>query len=370
MIRAAAAASRRGGTLDNLKAKTWQLGLTHILGVSIPVRSASSAAGGGKKKGLGGKNNGVATPPAGDAVTSWPSVWVDNEDDLQRDPEEIRFAEEERMFGSFAAMNLRSVRRRDASADGKTVPSASFDGGTLRAISAMDYLTSPPGSVEDAVGERRAYRGLTDSQRDYIERDLRDIVDRGRVEMDHLGDLDVVPDDVPVDPVIPPQTNWTEGIVSTDTVQKVTRGGSVMSFRALVVGGNLKGCAGFGTGKGDTPEKAVATASRMCKRNLFFVDRYKGCALVHDLVGKQNSCLVRIRAVSPGYGMRGSITTEHILYYFGITDACIKTHGNRNPYNVVRATFKAIKTHRSVSEICMTRGRRYITAERAKRLKV
>mmetsp|Transcript_30431 Transcript_30431/g.69665 ORF Transcript_30431/g.69665 Transcript_30431/m.69665 type:complete len:415 (-) Transcript_30431:225-1469(-) len=333
-----------------------------------------------KKKGKRKKINASSEASEGPPVTSWPATWAAEEDELQRDPEAILFSEDEKLFGATVARQMRSVRKRDAIAvesnDAVPRPSSPIvspdkgDNDIDNAISIMDYMTASPGSVEDQVGERRAFRHFTDAQRDYIQNDLRDIIDRAIVEEEHIGDENVTPEDVPDEPDIPPTTDWTEMVVATDTVQKVTKGGSVLSFRALVVGGNLRGCGGFGTGKADTPQKAVLAASKMCKRNLTFIDRYKNCALVHDLAGKQNGCIVRIRAVNPGYGMKASETIKHILYYMGVTDACAKAHGNRNPYSVVRAAFKAIRTHRSISDICLARGKRYVSAERAKRLQV
>ena len=61
---------------------------------------------------------------------------------------------------------------------------------------------------------------------------------------------------------------------------------------------------------------------------------------------------------------------NQILKYFGITDCTAKSHGNRNVYNVVRATFKAIMTHESLEDIAMKRGKRLMNLERAKRLKI
>jgi ribosomal protein S5 len=59
-----------------------------------------------------------------------------------------------------------------------------------------------------------------------------------------------------------------------------------------------------------------------------------------------------------------------ILTYFGITDCIAKSHGNRNIYNVVRATFKAIMTHESMEEVALKRGKRLLNIERAQRLQI
>ena len=144
----------------------------------------------------------------------------------------------------------------------------------------------------------------------------------------------------------------------------------MVRYRALVIGGNLNGCAGFGIAKANSPNEAAAAAARIAKRNIFFVERYLGCGLTCDLMGKQNSCKVLLRSVPPNKGLKGHDLICEILKYFGITDCTAKSHGNRNVYNVVRATFKAILTHESLEDVALKRGKRLLNLERAKRLRI
>jgi small subunit ribosomal protein S5 len=159
-------------------------------------------------------------------------------------------------------------------------------------------------------------------------------------------------------------------IVNVDRVNKVQRGGTMVRYRCLVIGGNTRGCAGYGIGKADSPREATDIALRKCKQNVFFVDRFRGSGLSRDLVGRHNSCKVILRAVEPNQGLNGHPLVMDILTYFGITDCVSKTHGNRNVYSVVRATFKAIMTHESMEEIALKRGKRLISLERAARLQI
>lgn len=182
-------------------------------------------------------------------------------------------------------------------------------------------------------------------------------------------------------------------MIRVDRNIKLWRGGRIQSYRALVIGGkkndcyvfmevtascqvisglalllgNLNGCAGFGTGKAQDPQAAVIAASRKCKRNIFFVDRYQNSSLTRDLVGKANSCKVILRATHKG--LRGNPLCMEILKYFGITNASAKcVHGNRSQFNVVRATFKALATHESMEDVAFKRGRRIVSVDRGRRL--
>ena len=159
-----------------------------------------------------------------------------------------------------------------------------------------------------------------------------------------------------------------EQLIRTDRVCKMWRGGRIDSFRSLVIAGNLRGCGGFGIGKAFEAEDAVAIACRMARRNLFFVDRYRNRGLTRDLVGRQNSCKVYLRATDNG--LRGNPLSCEILKLMGITNVVAKAHGARNHYNVVRATFKALQTHESLDEIAMKRGVRLINLQKAKHLQI
>lgn len=166
----------------------------------------------------------------------------------------------------------------------------------------------------------------------------------------------------------PSSTGRGEMLIRTDRVCKMWRGGRIESYRALVVGGNLRGCGGFGIGKAFEPEDAVEIACRMAKRNIFFVEPYRGRGLTRDLVGRQNSCRVYLRATDNG--LRGNPLSCEILKLMGITNVVAKAHGSRNHFNVCRATFKALLTHESLEEIAMKRGIRLINLQKAKRLRI
>lgn len=243
-----------------------------------------------------------------------------------------------------------------------------------------DYLTAKPGSTEDLVGRRRAFMHSSPSEQKLLESQLELLLE----EADKDTWQDISWNQPPSneketysnmtstqeDPMQKAFGDWSETIVRVDRVQKVQRGGTMVRYRALVIGGNLNGCAGFGVAKANAPNEASAAAARIAKRNLFFVDRYNGSGLTSSLAGRHNSCKVTLRAVNPNRGLSGHPLVTEILKYFGISDCAAKSHGNRNVYNVVRATFKAIMTHESLEDVALKRGKRLMNLERAKRLKI
>jgi len=250
----------------------------------------------------------------------------------------------------------------------------------------MDYFVSEDGSTTDLQGTRRAvsmetYSGNPQDAQALLER-IETVVDDERFNYMELPKTNTFSENDNDDAIeksagaagaidqIPHNQlahgDWGEMLIRTDRVSKMWRGGRIATFRALVIGGNTRGCGGFGLGKAFEPEDAVAIACRMAKRNIFFVDRYRNRTISRDLVGRQNSCKVVLRCTSNG--LRGNPLCVEILKLMGIVNVVAKAHGNRNHYNVVRATFKALLTHESLDEIAMKRGIRLINLQRAKRL--
>lgn len=153
---------------------------------------------------------------------------------------------------------------------------------------------------------------------------------------------------------------WSGCILNTDTVQKTMPGNRVLTHRALVVVGNLRGAAGFGMGKGQTPPDAINAAFRSALRNLTHIDLFDNYGLAHDVHGKHNSCHAYIKATPRSRIMVASPFASAILTRFGISSASVKIVGRRDPYAQVRAVFNAIAKHENIDEFARDRGKRYL----------
>lgn len=302
----------------------------------------------------------------------------------------IEFDDElESTFGPLQAGVIRNIRQEiERKKSGELSDEVEED------LRMADYLTAELGSTEDLVFARRLLAtGIPDEEerKKYVaelaaliekkqEEDVlgeyledtksRDVEKRASMFQSNQdeGDAADIDPEVFLDPNQLAHGEWSEMLVTVDRTTKLWRGGRLESYRALVIGGNLNGCGGFGIGKSKDPINAVAVASRKCKRNIFFVDRYQGNGLTSDLAGKQNSCKVYLRSTDDG--LRGNHLIREILKRFGITNCVAKSHGNRNPYNVTRATFKALMTHESIEDIALKRGKRLVSIDRAMRMQV
>ena len=154
---------------------------------------------------------------------------------------------------------------------------------------------------------------------------------------------------------------WYPIILDNDTVQKTMPGNRMVSHRALVMVGNLKGSGGFGIGKASTPAEALTLAFRNSLRRLVHIDLYDNFGFAHDLYGRHNACHVYIRATPGSREMVGGGVAMEVLNRMGVSSASVKIIGNRNPYSVINALFKAIKKHENLDETARDRGKRYLS---------
>lgn len=145
-------------------------------------------------------------------------------------------------------------------------------------------------------------------------------------------------------------------IVHVDQVQKVTTQERIINFRALVVVGNMRGVAGYAVGKGTSPPIAIERGTKLAMNRFTYVDRFDNRTLFHEVRGKWNSCTLFLRPAPKDKGLTVSDTVACVLDCFGITDIVSKTHGQRNPFTVVKATFDALSKHETAEEIALRTG--------------
>lgn len=143
------------------------------------------------------------------------------------------------------------------------------------------------------------------------------------------------------------------------------RGGRHPSMRAIVVVGNMDGCAGFGFGKADDGPKAVEDAEKQAVRDMIRIERFDNRTLTHDIMGKHNNVRVLLRQARPGYGQVSDKIVGSICDMFGLWDVVTKVHGGTNTYSIVHATFKAFRDYETVSDIARRRGMRMVDVNQA-----
>ena len=152
-------------------------------------------------------------------------------------------------------------------------------------------------------------------------------------------------------------SEFTDKLVHINRVAKVVKGGRRFGFAALVVVGDQKGRVGFGHGKAREVPEAIRKATDAAKRGLIRVPLREGRTLHHDVAGRHGAGRVYLRAAPPGTGIIAGGPTRAVFETLGMQDVVAKSLGSSNPYNMVRATFDALKQQQSPRLIAQRRGK-------------
>ena len=152
------------------------------------------------------------------------------------------------------------------------------------------------------------------------------------------------------------QSEFVDRLVGINRVAKVVKGGKNFGFAALVVVGDQKGRVGFGKGKAREVPEAIRKATDEAKKNMIRVPLREGRTLHHDGKGRHGAGKVMLRAAPPGTGVIAGGPMRAVLDVLGVQDVVAKSQGTSNPYNMVRATFDALKRQSSPRSIASKRG--------------
>ena len=151
---------------------------------------------------------------------------------------------------------------------------------------------------------------------------------------------------------------FIDKLVHINRVAKTVKGGRNMSFAALVVVGDEKGRVGFGKGKAREVPEAIRKATEVAKKSMIRVPLREGRTLHHDCKGRHGAGKVILRAAPPGTGVIAGGPMRAVLETLGVQDVVTKSQGSSNPYNMVRATFDALKRQESPRTIAAKRGKK------------
>src|SRR5438067_1309201 len=205
------------------------------------------------------------------------------------------------------------------------------EGRTVAAASTLDQDLR--GQHGGAGAGRRDHRGGGRGRRD--ERG-----GRGRGGDDHAGE------------------ELIEKLVHINRVSKTVKGCKRFGFAALVVVGDGKGRAGFGHGKAREVPEAISKATAAAKKAMIRVPLRDGRTLHHDGLGHFGAGRVAVRSAPAGTGIIAGGPMRAIFESLGVADVVTKSVGTSNPYNMIRATFEALKDQTSPRSVAQRRGKK------------
>ena len=147
-------------------------------------------------------------------------------------------------------------------------------------------------------------------------------------------------------------------LVGINRVAKVVKGGRRFGFAAMVVVGDQRGRVGFGAGKAKEVLEAIRKATEQAKRNMISVALREDRSLHHDIHGRFGSGSVVLRTAPTGTGIIAGGPMRAVFECLGVQDVVAKSLGSSNPYNMVKATFEALKATNSPRQIAAKRGKK------------
>ena len=133
-----------------------------------------------------------------------------------------------------------------------------------------------------------------------------------------------------------------EKLVGINRVAKVVKGGRRFGFAALVVVGDGRGKAGFGTGKAKEVPEAIRKATEDAKRNMVRIPLRDGRTLHHDVKGTYGAGHVLLRSAPSGTGIIAGGPMRAVFESLGVQDVVAKSIGTSNPHNMIKATFAGL----------------------------
>jgi small subunit ribosomal protein S5 len=145
-------------------------------------------------------------------------------------------------------------------------------------------------------------------------------------------------------------------VIDVNRTCKVTKGGGLMNFTALVIVGNGDGVVGFATGKGKDVSLAVEKAYLRASRSLVYIERFEKSTIFHAQEAKHCKTKIRLMPAKAGEGLRCNQIVESICEMAGITDLSAKVIGSHHPHNTVRACFEALERVQSPADVAAARG--------------
>ncbi len=154
----------------------------------------------------------------------------------------------------------------------------------------------------------------------------------------------------------PEQSNsdLMEKVLFINRCSKTVKGGRKMSFSALIIVGDGKGKVGYGFAKANELTDAIRKGGELARKNLVTIEM-AGTTIPHDVLIKWDGASVFMKPASEGTGVIAGSKVRAILEFAGVKDVMAKSLGSNNPFNIVRATFKALLSLKNRDKIMQLR---------------
>lgn len=148
----------------------------------------------------------------------------------------------------------------------------------------------------------------------------------------------------------------TETLVAINRVSKTVKGGRIARFTAIMIVGDGEGHVGYGLGKAAEVPDAIRKGIEDAKKNMITV-ALKGTTIPHEVIGEFGAGKVILKPAAEGTGIIAGGAMRAVLESVGIKNIRAKSLRTNNRINVVKATFEALKSLRTIEEVAAMRGK-------------
>ncbi|KAG2312037.1 hypothetical protein Bca4012_026569 [Brassica carinata] len=142
-------------------------------------------------------------------------------------------------------------------------------------------------------------------------------------------------------------------VIDVKKVAKVTKGGRVERYTALMVCGNYEGVIGYAKAKAETGQAAMQKAYEKCFQNLHYIERHEEHTIAHAIQTSYKKTKLYLWPAPTTTGMKAGRVVKTMLLLAGFKNIKSKLIGSRNSYNTVKAVLKAlnaVETPKDVQE--------------------
>lgn len=150
-------------------------------------------------------------------------------------------------------------------------------------------------------------------------------------------------------------SDLTEKVLHINRCSKVVKGGRKFSFSALILVGDGKGRIGYGFAKANELTDAIRKGGEAARKQMQSYPK-KGNTIPHEVLAHWDGASILLKPAPDGAGVIAGSKIRAVLEMAGIKDVMAKSLRSNNPFNQVKAIFKALSMLTSSEQIQKIRG--------------
>jgi len=135
-------------------------------------------------------------------------------------------------------------------------------------------------------------------------------------------------------------TEFEEKVLYINRCSKVVKGGRKFSFSALILIGDRQGHVGYGFAKANEVSDAIRKGTEAARKNVFTIEM-EGTTIPHEVLVHWDGATILLKPAFSGTGVVAGSKVRSVFELGGVPDIIAKNLGCSNPFNQVKATFRA-----------------------------